>query len=270
MKAAVTICLVPQARRGPFVFHDGLADGCARAAKFGFDAVEIFPQSADAVDGAELEDLLAKNQLSVAAFGTGAGTLVRNLTLTSPDAATRTEARRFIAAIIELGAQFGAPAIIGWIQGRVQNDHDRELALGWLREALNDLGALAASHGVTLLLEPLNRYETNVFNRLEQTVDFIASLQTENVRILADLFHMNIEEADIGQALRDAGPLIGLVDFADSNRQAVGFGHLDVAPVFSALRQIGYTGYLSAEVFPLPTADAAAQQTIAAIRRFTS
>jgi sugar phosphate isomerase/epimerase len=270
MKTAVTICLVPQARRGPLVFHDGLDDGCARAAKFGFDAVEILPASADAVDRAELEDLLAKNQLSVAAFGTGAGKLVHNLTLTSPIEATRTEARHFIAEIIQLGGRFGAPAIIGWMQGQVSEERDRELALGWLREALDDLGALAASHGVTLLLEPLNRYETNLFNRLDQIVNFIRSLGTENVRILADLFHMNIEEADIVQALRDAGPLIGQVDFADSNRRAVGFGHLDVTPVMSALRQIRFTGYLSAEIFPLPTADAAAQQTITAIRQFTS
>ncbi len=269
MKAAVTICLVPLARRGPFVFHDGLADGCLRAAKFGFDAVEIFPPSADAVDRAELGDLLATNHLAVAAFGTGAGTLVRNLTLTSPDSATRSDARRFIASLVELGGYFGAPAIIGSMQGRLSDEQDREPSYGSLREALDDLGKLASSHNVPLLLEPLNRYETNLLNRLEQTADFIRSLKTDNVRILADLFHMNIEESDVGQALRAAGSLIGHVHFADSNRQAVGFGHLDVAPVISALRQIGYTGYLSAEVFPLPTADAAAQQTIAAIRSFS-
>ena len=269
MKSAVTICLVSQARRGPFVFHDGLANGCSRAAKFGFDAVEIFPPSAEAVDRAELEELLARNHLAVAAFGTGAGKLVRNLTLTSPDEATRTAARHFIAEIIELGGRFGAPAIIGSMQGRGSDEDDRGLALDWLRESLNDLGEQASSHGVPLLLEPLNRYETNLFNRLHQTVDFIGSLTTGNVRILADLFHMNIEEADMAAALCEAGPLIGHVHFADSNRQAVGFGHTDVAPVISALRQIGYTGYLSSEVFPLPTADAAAEQTIAAIRRFT-
>jgi sugar phosphate isomerase/epimerase len=270
IKSAATICLVPQARHGPFIFHNGLADGCARAAKFGFNAVEIFPPSGAAIDRAEVEDLMAKNRLAVAALGTGAGRLVRSLTLTSPDDATRSEARRFVAEIIELGAQFGAPAIIGWMQGQLPDGLDREVALSWLREALDDLGDLASSYGVPLLLEPLNRYETNLFNRIEQTVGFIQSLNSKNVRVLADLFHMNIEEVDIGQALRDAGDLIGLVDFADSNRQAVGFGHLDVAQVISALRQIGYTGYLSAEIFPLPTADAAAQQTIAAIRRLTS
>jgi sugar phosphate isomerase/epimerase len=83
---------------------------------------------------------------------------------------------------------------------------------------------------------------------------------------LADLFHMNIEEADSAAALREAGPLIGHVHFADSNRRAIGMGQTRVAPVIAALRAIGYSGYLSAEIFPLPDPVAAARQTIAAFR----
>jgi sugar phosphate isomerase/epimerase len=268
MKSAVTICLVPQACRGPFVFHDGLTNGCERAAKLGFDAVEIFPPSADAVDRQALSRLLTTHGLSVAAVGTGAGWLIKRLSLTSLDPAVRTTARDFIAAIIELGAQFDAPTIIGSMQGQRAADDEQGRALHWLREAVDDLGQQAASRRVSLLIEPLNRYETNVFNRLEQAAEFINSLSTNNVHILADMFHMNIEEADMAAALCAAGQLVGHVHFADSNRRAVGFGHTDVGPVISALRQIGYTGYLSAEIFPLPTADAAAQQTIAAIRRY--
>ena len=77
---------------------------------------------------------------------------------------------------------------------------------------------------------------------------------------------MNIEESDIGNAIRIAGDTIGHVHFADSNRMAVGFGHLDIAPAIQALQQIGYTGYLSAEVFSRPDANAAAAQTIKAFR----
>jgi sugar phosphate isomerase/epimerase len=270
VKTAVTICLVPQALRGPFVFHDGLADGCRRAARFGFDAVEIFAPSADSFDRAELEALLDAHHLRVAAFGTGAGKQLHDLTLTSPDEATRTAARRFIADMIALGGHFAAPAIIGSMQGQVPEGLDRVIALTWLSKALDDLGELAASHGVPLLIEPLNRYETNLLNRLNDAVHLIRRLKTKHVRILADLFHMNIEEADMAQALRDAGPHVGHVHFADSNRQAVGFGHSDVEPAISALRHIGYTGFLSAEIFPLPTADVAAEQTMAAVRRLSN
>jgi sugar phosphate isomerase/epimerase len=269
VKSAVTICLVPEASSGPFVFHDGLEDGCSRAARHGFDAVEILPRSADAVDKAELRSLLAEHALSIAAFGTGGGWIVQKLSLTAADAAIRRDARTFIGEMIDLAASFGAPAIIGSMQGRLEINQDREQAMDWFREALDELGEAAAAQGVPLLLEPLNRYESNVLNRLGQTLEFVQSLDTGNVRILADLFHMNIEEADMAAAIREAGPLLGHVDFADSNRHAVGFGHTDIDPVISALREIGYTGYLAAEVFPLPTADDAARQSITAIRRWS-
>ena len=96
----------------------------------------------------------------------------------------------------------------------------------------------------------------------------IRSLQATNVKLLCDLFHMNIEEADIGSSLRAAGPLVGHVHFADSNRQAVGFGHTHVPPIIDALRSIGYAGYLSAEILPLPDSVSAARQTIDSYRKF--
>jgi sugar phosphate isomerase/epimerase len=87
------------------------------------------------------------------------------------------------------------------------------------------------------------------------------------VKLLCDLFHMNIEEADVAGAVAACGRHVGHVHWADSNRRAVGFGHIEPASVVAALRTIGYEGYLSAEVFPLPTADAAARRTIMSIRQ---
>ena len=78
---------------------------------------------------------------------------------------------------------------------------------------------------------------------------------------------MNIEETNLAGALIEAGSLVGHVHFADSNRRAIGFGHTDVAPIIAALRRIGYAGYLSAEIIPLPDDAAAARQTIASVRQ---
>jgi len=142
----------------------------------------------------------------------------------------------------------------------------REQALGWLAEGLEELGENAAQHGQPLLYEFLNRYETNLFNRVAPTVEFLSGLKTRGVKVLADLFHMNIEEADLPAAIRAGGSWIGHVHFADSNRQAIGFGHTAIEPIAAALRDIGYTGYLSAEIFPQPDALTAAQQTIESFR----
>ena len=267
MRSAITISLTPQARSGPFVFHDGLANGVETAAQLGFDAVEIFPPAANAIDEAELQGLLDRHALKVAAVGTGAGWLIHKWSLTSADAAVRQRARDFIRAIIDAAASFGAPAILGSMQGKVEGEVTREQALAWLAEGLEDLGEHAASHGQPLLYEFLNRYETNLFNRVAPTVEFLRGLKTRGVKVLADLFHMNIEEADLAAAVRAGRDWIGHIHFADSNRQAIGLGHTRIEPIIAALREIGYEGYLSAEIFPAPDAITAARQTIESFRQ---
>jgi sugar phosphate isomerase/epimerase len=268
MRSAITIALVPEMRGGPFVFSDGLVAGCAKAAEHGFDAVEIFPESADALDTGQLKSLLAKYDLRIAAVGSGAGWVKHRLHLTDPETAVRRRAREFIAAIIDCAGSFGAPAIIGSMQGRWGDDVTRAQALAWLAEALEELAPRAAVHGMPLLYEPLNRYETNLLNRVDDALGILKSLRAQNVKLLCDLFHMNIEEAGIGDALRLAGSYLGHIHFADSNRHAIGLGHTDITPVAEALRHLGYTGYISGEVLPLPDGDTAAKQTIASFKRW--
>ena len=268
IRSAITVCLVPESRSGPFVFHDGLEAGLAQAKEHGCDAVEIFPPHADDLDGLALRGLLRTHGLQLAAMGTGAGWVRRKLTLTDPDPHVRMCARDFIGAVIDFAGGFGAPAIIGSMQGRWGGDVSKEQALAWLREELDQLGPRAHALESTLLLEPLNRYESNLFNTVAETLAFLDTLRTKNVKLLCDLFHMNLEEADLAAALRLAGPRLGHVHFADSNRRAIGLGHTDVAPIAAALKDIGYAGYVSAEVLPLPDAATAARQTISSFRQW--
>lgn len=266
IRTAVTVSLVPQAKGGPFVYWDGLETAAASAARLGFDALEIFAPSAAAIDRPALRALLKKHALSVAAFGTGGGWLVHRWHLTHADPAVRRQAREFILGIIDVAGEFQAPAIIGSMQGRAEGEVSREQALEWLGDGLAGLGDQAARHGVPLLYEPLNRYETNLLNRQLDAARFLESRRLGNVKLLCDLFHMNLEEVSNADTLRACGRHVGHVHFADSNRQAVGFGHTDPAPVIAALKDIGYAGYLSAEVLPLPDSEAAAAQTVKAVR----
>src|SRR6185503_12992829 len=171
-------------------------------------------------------------------------------------------------AMIDFAGSLGAPAIIGSMQGRWGDGITRAQALAWLAEALEELAPRAAVHGVPLLYEPLNRYETNLLNRVDDSLSFLKQLGAQNVKLLCDLFHMNIEEAGIADSLRLAGLQLGHIHFADSNRHAIGFGHTDIASVVQALRDIGYAGYVSGEVLPLPDGDRAAQQTMASFKRW--
>ena len=268
IRSAVTISLVNETRGGPFVFWDDLPAACRIAKALGFDAVEVFPPAPDAVNPAELRTLLNDNGLALAAVGTGAGWVKHRLHLCLADAAARTKARDFIRSIIDFAGPFGAPAIIGSMQGRHGDGVDAWTAHAHLADALNDLGEHALQYGVPLLYEPLNRYETNLVNTVDAGVKMLNSLGTRNVKLLADLFHMNIEEQDIAAAIRAGKDHIGHVHFVDSNRRAAGMGHLDYAPIAAALKEIGYDGFASAEALAYPDSDAAAQQTISAFRRY--
>jgi sugar phosphate isomerase/epimerase len=270
VQSAITVSLVPEARGGPFVFWDGLSDACERAGALGFDGLEVFPRSAEEVDWKRLWTLLEQHKLKLAAVGTGAGWLVHKFRLTDPEASVRERARAFALEIIDCAGQLGAPAIIGSMQGRLEAQVNREQALAWLGEALEQLAERAARHNVPVLLEPLNRYETNVLNGVAESISFIKSLRAANVKLLCDLFHMNIEEADVASALHTAGQRLGHVHFADSNRRAAGFGHTNMEAVAAALREIGYDGWLSAEILPLPDSETAAAQTIKAFRQYAA
>jgi sugar phosphate isomerase/epimerase len=266
MRSAVTVSLVPEARGGPFVYHGDLPAACREAKALGFDAIELFPPGPDAVKPSDLRTLLDDHGLSLAAVGTGAGWLRHKLTLTDPDPSVRAKAVDFVRSIIDFAGQFGAPAIIGSMQGRHGGSHDdRGMAIAHLGGALSTL----ARADLPLLLEPLNRYETNLVDMLAPGMGLIEAFGGR-VKLLADLFHMNIEEADLPAAIRRVGNHIGHVHFADSNRRAAGMGHTPFAPIVAALRDIGYTGYLSAEVFPVPNSTAAARQTIESFRRYTA
>ncbi|MEB2784037.1 sugar phosphate isomerase/epimerase family protein [Algoriphagus persicinus] len=268
IKSCVTIALVPQIKTGPWIFWEDLEAGMAKASNLGFDAIELFTASADAIEIQRLKELLDKYSLKLAAVGTGAGKVIHGLTLTDPDSEIRKKAISFISDMIDFGAAFGAPAIIGSMQGNVLPGKDREETMSWLAEGLNQLGIHAESKGVTLIYEPLNRYETNLLNTIEAGSEFLDSLETKSVKLLADLFHMNIEEGNLEESILNWGKSIGHVHFADSNRRPMGFGHTPMKGIAEALKTIGYLGYASAEAFPYPDPDAAAEQTIQEYRKW--
>lgn len=262
IKSAITASLVEEARGGPFVFWDGLEDAFKKSAELGFDAVEIFAPGPDAVAPEQVQSLMSQYNLAVAAVGTGAGMVKHGLSLIDADEAKRKAACDFVRSMIDFGAEFKAPAIIGSMQGKWGGDVSQEQGFDYLASALTALGSYAAEKGVALIYEPLNRYETNLMKTVAEGVEFLKSRELQNVKLLADLFHMNIEESDLAAAIRQGAGHIGHVHFVDSNRQATGLGHMDYAPIVAALKEIGFEGYLSAEAFPIPDSMTAAQKTI--------
>ncbi|TCC57699.1 sugar phosphate isomerase/epimerase [Kribbella pittospori] len=116
-----------------------------------------------------------------------------------------------------------------------------------LVEALREVGEHAESVGAKVYLEPLNRFEDFVINQLADAVSVVEEVGSAGVMITADTFHMSIEEARVGESIRQAGSLIGHVQLGDSNRLEPGAGHYDWPETLQALEAIGYNGWLAME-----------------------
>jgi len=154
------------------------------------------------------------------------------------------------------------PITIGLIRGVLPLDQAlQEEARKRALDGLAQFAAYAESLGLGLYLEPINRYETNFINSIAQGLEVLKEIGAKNILLLADTFHMNIEEVDMAEALRTAGDRLGYVHFADSNRHAPGSGHIDFEPILAALRKMGYKGFLTVEILPLPNDFSAAQRS---------
>jgi sugar phosphate isomerase/epimerase len=122
-------------------------------------------------------------------------------------------------------------------------EQDREVLL----DGLAELGTHAERAGVAVLVEPLNRYEDHMINTVAQAAELIAATGSGGLRILADTYHMNIEEDDVCAALQSVAGRLGAVHLSDSNRHQPGTGHVPFGAILATLRDVGFDGVLSVE-----------------------
>jgi len=170
-------------------------------------------------------------------------------------------------AHVPLAEKLGALLIVGLIRGKSAGAQDKSRAEELILEAMRDI---ALGHPAQkFAVEPINRYETEFINTVDAGLRFLDRLKLDNVGLLLDTFHMNIEEPSPTRSIAMAGERIFHFHIADSNRWHPDAGHIDFGAVIEALDRAGYRGWLSAEILPLPDADSAARNTIVHMRRFT-
>ena len=236
-------------------------------AGLGFDGVEMAIRDPGQVDMEGLAAAVERSGVAVPAVGTGQAYLEEGLSLTAVEEQVRVRAAARLLAQVSVARRLGALLIVGLIHGPIPPETDRTLAEERLLEGLGTVARAARTAGVRIVIEPINRYETNWLNTVDEVLDLLDRLGEDNVGVLPDTFHMNIEETDVSAALRGGGARVWHVHVADSNRRAPGWGHLDFGPVVQTLREMGYGGFLSAEILPLPGVLDAAWQSIATLRR---
>ncbi len=262
IRKGLVIC-GPDVAYGPLALLSGtFPEKVRKAAALGCDGVELMVRDPAGLDWAAVKSTLAEAGLLVPQVVTGELFGADRLCLVTGDEDVSRRAEERLCAVIDLAAELDAMVNLGRVRGRLDL-----LPLGapaW-EIAVEKVGRVchyAAGQGVRISLEPLNRYEADFILNVAEGLRFIKDVGAANLGLMLDLFHMNIEEAGIPEALYAAGDRLWHVHIADSNRRYPGSGHLDFSGAFGMLQTMGYRGFVSAELLPLPDADTAAQKTI--------
>jgi sugar phosphate isomerase/epimerase len=243
-----------------FVVFRGFEDCIPKAARLGYHGVELALKRAGEINIKRLQELLQENNLEVSCISTGQIYADGGLMLTHEDAKKRSAVKGLFRELIDLAASFGKIVNIGRVRGPVGN-RNRAAVEQMFIEVARELCQYALPKEVTLLLEPVNRYEIDFVNSVEEGAELLKKIDRPNMLLMPDVFHMNIEDRQIGAELARHIKHIKYIHFADSNRLAPGQGHTNFREIFRHLLEAGYDGWISAEILPHPNPDAAARQT---------
>jgi sugar phosphate isomerase/epimerase len=224
-----------------------LAERYETARRMGFDGIELSVAPAGPTM-IELAEEAIRDGIPVTAICSG-----QRGWLIDPDPDQVRLAREDIGSLLELGGKLDAPLIVVPIYGRTRKfatcgtgrtaEEDEAL---WL-EGLREVTDRAEGVGGTLLVEPINRYENSVSVTVADAVRWARAMDSPAVRMMGDVFHMNIEEADIGRAFESVAEDVAYVHLGDSQRLEPGQGHLDFVGAFAGLARARYDGWASME-----------------------
>jgi 5-keto-L-gluconate epimerase len=251
-------------------FQGDFKNNLTQMVKLGYTGVELAIRSPRDMDYPALYELVDTFSLKVPAIGTGQAWGEEHLSFTDPDGSVREQAIQRVKDHIPSAARLKAHIIIGLLRGKIHSGTTRKQAEEWLVTALQQCASAAKGEGVSLCLEPINRYETSLINTVDSGLELIETVGADNFGLLLDSFHMNIEEADIGAAIRKAGNRIFHFHVADSNRWHPGAGHINFEEILQSLQSIGYNGFISGEFLPVPDALIGAQRGITFLKNIQS
>lgn len=217
---------------------------------FGFDLIEICVEDPATIDTAAIRPRLEKAGIGA----TICGAFGPDRDLSSDDRGTCENGIAYVKRCADIAHELGADIVVGPMYSAVgktrmlspkERAAQRSLAAANIRNAAD----YAARHGVRLAIEPLNRFETDLINTVEQGLALVDEIGRDNVGLLLDTFHMNIEEKDIPAALRKAGSRIFEFHACSSDRGTPGEDHLPWPEITKALRDVRYGGTVVIEAF---------------------
>jgi len=231
---------------------DRFAEAFAEAKTLGCDGVEVtwFGRTIDDETADRIAEASASTGVPVAAVCGGYRNWIGHF-----DEALRLEAVADIGASMERIARFGgggliAPAAYGMFTKSLPPHtppRDEQGDAEALSDSLRRIAEYAETTGVTFYLEPLNRYEDHMVNRVEQAAALVDAVGCGKLKVMADFYHMNIEETNLAETIHAYREKIGYYHLSDSNRYLPGEGHIDFAGLLRRVQAVGFEGFLSIE-----------------------
>ncbi len=232
-------------------------DTLAAAARYGYDGVEIAPftiaDSVTAISAAErrkIREAAGRNNIRIAGIH---WVLVKpeGLYINHPDAAIRERTARYFCDLVDFCADIGGNRIVVGSpkQRNVMPGVTKAQAREWARETFRPAVATAGRREVVICFEPLGPADTNFINTAAEAIQFVQELSSPNFRIILDVKAMCTESKPIPQIIRESWPHFAHVHANDRNLKGPGFGDVDFRPIAAALKEVGYDGFVSVEVF---------------------
>ena len=250
---------------GPLLYPGEIEKGLRELSKMGYDGIEISLRTPGDIDRRKLFGLLEKSNMELISVATGQSFIEDSISLFSVEEEKRKESVRRIKGYIDLVTETGGCVIIGGIKGKLDGTDDKKQFESGSRAVAECLD-YAEKSGAVLLLEAINRYETNLFNTVSSCHEYIKTMKSSHLRVLPDTYHMNIEERSIFEALNEAADAVGAIHCADNNRLAPGMGHIDFKSILGQIKSFKKMKYIGVEVLPLPDSKQCAQTAINTIR----
>ena len=237
----------------PIIYRGELETVLANAKEAGYGGVEMHIRDSEKIDKGLLKDSLDRFGLELTSIGTGEAYNKDHLFLSSEDKDVRQEAVERICGHIRHAKDYRhAVVILGLVRGKTSNCSSRKAYEECLLEGLKACAEEAEKYGVYMGMEMINRYECDDLNRIEEGEALIEKVGSRYLGIHIDTYHMNIEEADIRQAIVHAKDKIVHVHAADNDRWYPGHGHIDFESFGKVLEEISYPWAVAVECRPFP------------------
>lgn len=231
-------------------------------AQLGYDGVELMTLNPSELDWHSVKQEAEKNGLIFSIVCTGEIFGQLGLSYSNPDEANRREAIRRSKEIIDFASFLGANINIGRIRGQYCSELTKEQTEEYAVSAFQELSDYAAPKNVQIALETVTIMQTNFINTMADAERIIKMVDRPNFKLMMDVFHMNLEEKNVLQAIRDYSKYNIHVHLADNNRRYPGQCGLDFEKIISAFKECGYDGNFCTEIFQLPSMEEAAKGAI--------